>query len=399
MVRIDCPESINGYLLKIRFKQWGKLWTPGSLHLHPIQKAAQIELRDYRIGSALYQMPIPSPVKNRIIGKRYSLKKRLAVRTGKTRQPPTAFLLECYNPDSYTIPLSLSIRSLHKEQIVPFQKLILLEPGFQLVRIPVEEISNVVNLDATFNIELIPNGIGKEITLYFGLMDFVREAAVPAQRGEVKKIKCIVWDLDHTLWDGVLVENGLEELKLKPDMVNIIESLDRRGILHSIASKNDHDQAIDALKRFRIDHFFLYPQISWSPKGDAIQAITRELNIGTDTLLFIDDSEFERQQVHSSCPGVRTLDARNYISLLDMPECQIPATVEGTGRRQMYQVEQHRKEVATTFKEDYKAFLKHCAIKLTITSLDSDNLQRVHELTQRTNQMNFSGNRYSRDLL
>jgi FkbH-like protein len=65
----------------------------------------------------------------------------------------------------------------------------------------------------------------------------------------------------------------------------------------------------------------------------------------------------------------------------------------------MYQVEQHRKEVATTFKEDYKAFLKHCAIKLTITSLDSENLQRVHELTQRTNQMNFSGNRYSRDLL
>ena len=73
MVRIDCPESINGYLLKIRFKQWGKLWTPGSLNLRPIQKAERIERRDHRIGSVLYQIPLPSPVKNSIIGKRYSL--------------------------------------------------------------------------------------------------------------------------------------------------------------------------------------------------------------------------------------------------------------------------------------------------------------------------------------
>ena len=397
MVRIDCPGSINGYLLKIRFKQWGKLWTPGSLNLHPIQKAVQIELRDYRIGSVLYQLPLPSSVKSRIIDKRYSLKKRLAVRTAKTHQSPTAFLLECYNPSDRPIPLSLSVRSLHKEKIVPFQKLISLNPGFQLIRIPFEEISSIVNLDSPFNIELIPNGAEQEITLYFGLMDFVREAA--ASQAETQKIKCVVWDLDNTLWDGVLIENDPAGLKLKPNMANIIESLDRRGILQSVASKNNHDQALEVLKQFRIHHFFLYPQISWSPKGDAIQAIARELNIGADTLLFVDDSEFELQQVRSSCPGVRTLDAKYYTSLLDMPECHAPATAEGIGRRQMYQIEQTRKEVATTFKEDYKAFLKHCDITVTITSLNSDNLQRVHELTQRTNQMNFSGNRYSRDLL
>src|SRR6202020_3327875 len=62
MVRINCPTSINGYLLKIRFKQWGKLWTPGSLNLRPIQKAARIERRDYRVGTILYQIPLPTPV-------------------------------------------------------------------------------------------------------------------------------------------------------------------------------------------------------------------------------------------------------------------------------------------------------------------------------------------------
>lgn len=397
IVRIDCPESVNGYLLKIRFKQWGKLWTPGSLNLRPIQAAARIEHRDYRVGTVLYQIPLPAPVKNLVIDKRYSLKKKLAIRTVKTPLSPTAFLLECYNPANREVPLSISIRSSDKEQIIPFQKLVSLAPGFQLVRIPFEEISSIVDLGSHFGIELIPNGTEQEITLYFGLMDFVQESVVP--QAKTGKVKCVVWDLDNTLWDGVLVEDGATALQLKPGIVSIIESLDRRGILQSIASKNNHDQAVEVLKQLHIDHFFLYPQISWSPKGEAVQTIARELNIGIDTLLFVDDSEFELQQVRSSCPDVRILDAKHYASLLDIPECQVPITAEGAGRRQMYQVEHNRKEAATTFKEDYKAFLKHCEIKLTITSLDSGNLQRVHELTQRTNQMNFSGNRYNRDLL
>jgi FkbH-like protein len=65
----------------------------------------------------------------------------------------------------------------------------------------------------------------------------------------------------------------------------------------------------------------------------------------------------------------------------------------------MYQVERDRQDIATNFKDDYKEFLKYCNIQLTIRPLTEENLDRVHELTQRTNQMNFSGNRYDRDLL
>ncbi len=397
MVRVDCPSSINGYLLKIRFKQWGKLWTPGSLNLYNLEKADRIENRDYRIGTILYQLPLPKPIKSAVVGKRYSLKKRQATRSVSEHKAPTAFVLECYNPTNHSIPLSITFRTFRKEEKIPFQKLIALAPGFQLVRIPFEEISSVINLDSPFNVELIPNDIGEEITLYFGLMEFVQEVQLPAVKNG--KIKCVVWDLDNTLWDGVLVEDGAEKLRLKPGIVDIIETLDRRGIIQSIASKNNYDPAIQTLKHFQIDHFFLCPQISWSPKGEAIQTIARQLNIGIESLLFVDDSDFELQQVGSSCPEVRVLDARNYESLLEMKECQVPITTESMNRRKMYQVEFDRKEVAASFRDDYKAFLKHCDIKLTITPLTDENLERVHELTQRTNQMNFSGNRYDRDLL
>jgi hypothetical protein len=60
MVRIECPEASNSYLLKIRFKQWGKLWAPASIRLHPIDKALKLEQRDHRIGSTLYQISLPT---------------------------------------------------------------------------------------------------------------------------------------------------------------------------------------------------------------------------------------------------------------------------------------------------------------------------------------------------
>src|ERR1700704_3971798 len=59
MVRVDCASSVNGYLLKIRFKQWGKLWTPGNISLRSLPRATRIEQRDYRFGAVLHQLPIP----------------------------------------------------------------------------------------------------------------------------------------------------------------------------------------------------------------------------------------------------------------------------------------------------------------------------------------------------
>jgi FkbH-like protein len=405
MVRIDCPEALNSYVLRISFKRWGKLWTPGNVHLRSVEKALAIERRDYRIGTLLYQLPVPAPVKGVVTGKRYSLKKRLAYRTTTSELLPTSFLLECYNPGTRSVPLSLTVRSINEKARIPFQKLIELRPGFQRVRVPYLEIARVLDLKVPFNVELIPNDDSNEVTLFFGLMDFVREILAPETSSKTKtedqpkKVKCVVWDLDNTLWDGILVEDGADKLTLKPGIRRVIEEFDQRGILQSIASKNNSDEALAVLKKFEIDEYFLSPQISWRPKSDAVQAIARELNIGIDSLLFVDDSEFELQQVSAALPDVRTIDARRYMEITDLEECQVPVTEESRNRRKMYRVETQRRDAAESFADDYLAFLRHCEIRLNIRPMIEENLQRVHELTQRTNQMNFSGNRYDRSVL
>ena len=95
--------------------------------------------------------------------------------------------------------------------MMAFQMLVELTPGFHRVRVPLDEISQMVDVRAPFNIELTSNNVADGTTLYFGLMEFVRE--VHPREQKTKKIKCVVWDLDNTLWDGVLVEDGADTVK------------------------------------------------------------------------------------------------------------------------------------------------------------------------------------------
>ena len=397
MVRVACAEAPNSYILKIRFKRWGKLWSPGNIRLHSAMRAEKIEQRDYQIGTVLYQLPVPSGLKVVVAGQRYRFKKRLANRPERDGDLPTSFLVECYNPQSYSITISLTMRSTSEDRPTAFQSLIHCAPGFNRVRFPVQEIRKLLDVRSPFNIDLTPNNVEDGTTLYFGLMEFVQEAA--QVRENTKTVKCIVWDLDNTVWTGTLVEDGLLNLRLKADIAQVLQVLDSRGILHSIASKNHYEEAMQALKSFKIDELFICPQISWRPKSEGIGTIARELNIGTDSLLVVDDSQFELEQIKAAYPEVRVLDALQYRSLPNMMECQVPVTAESKERRKMYHVEAKRQEMAVDFGDDYMAFLSHCQIQLSICHMTEENLDRVHELTQRTNQMNFSGNRYTRDVL
>jgi FkbH-like protein len=400
MVRIKSPSAVNSYLLKIRFKRWGKLWTPGNVRLHAADKAERLEKRDHRIGNAIQRLPLPTLVKITATTKRYGFKKKMASSSSNSPELPTCFLVECYNPEPHNVRLSLTMRPTDEHSMMPFQKLINLAPGFHRVRVPIEEITALVDLQQPFGIELIPADEEGETTLYFGLMDFVTELPESKKADQAtKKIKCVVWDLDHTLWDGVLVEDGAERLRLKTGIADVIQTLDQRGILHSIASKNNPEEALAVIRKFQLDHYFLCPQISWRPKSQGIQAIAQQLNIGMESILFLDDSEFELKEVEAACPEVQTLNAARYRTLPDRNDCKVPVTAESQQRRKLYQVEANRQSLAQSFSHDYMAFLRHCQIRLTVRSMTEENLERVHELTQRTNQMNFSGNRYDRDVL
>ena len=398
MVRVECPEALNTYLLKIRFRRWAKLWAPGNICLSSLASAHKRERNDHVLGSFLYRLPLPRALRNRLTTARYSHKKRQASRLAPSLETPTCFLLECFNPGQ-PVSLSLTMRSEDKGAI-PFEHLINVTPGFHRVRIPFADIASVLDVRRPFHVDVVPNDLMEEAELCFGAMDFVRERTVLTEPDKKPAaIKCVVWDLDNTLWDGILVEDGIDHLRLKRGVAEVIAELDRRGILHSIASKNNPDEALEALRRFGLHEFFLSPQISWQPKSAGIQTICSRLNIGIDTLLFIDDSKFELEEVTITCPGIRVVPADQYLQLPDLKICQVPVTAESQTRRQMYRVENERQSLAESFGQDYNAFLRHCQIHLTVRPLAEENLERVHELTQRTNQMNFSGNRYDKDLL
>ena len=175
--------------------------------------------------------------------------------------------------------------------------------------------------------------------------------------------------------------------------------LDNRGILLSIASKNNEADVLEVLNNFGILNYFLYPQISWNPKSQSIFNISKQLNIGLDSIAFIDDQPFEREEIKSSLPDVTVIKADNYLNLLNLPEFDVPITEESKKRRSMYREQINRNEYLESFGGDYFKFLKDCKIKLFLRDMNSENINRVFELAQRTNQMNFSGRRYQKSEL
>lgn len=114
-----------------------------------------------------------------------------------------------------------------------------------------------------------------------------------------QKIKCVVWDLDNTLWDGILTEG--DDVQLRDGIIDIIKTLDERGILQSVASKNNFEDAYKKLEELGVAEYFLYPQINWNPKSEAVKKIAENINLGIDSFAFIDDSEFEREEVLTAC--------------------------------------------------------------------------------------------------
>ena len=215
---------------------------------------------------------------------------------------------------------------------------------------------------------------------------------------EEQPIKCVVWDLDNTIWDGVLLED--EQVFLRAGIPEILRSTDERGILLSIASRNDHDVALAKLKELGIEDYFLYPQINWSNKSLSIQNIAKSLNIGLDTFAFVDDEPFERDEVNHVLPEVLCFDATDLSSLLAHPR-MTPRfiTAESKYRRHMYQSDKNRKEAEAKFTGPSEEFLKQLDMAFKIKRAQEEDLKRAEELTVRTHQLNATGYTYSYDEL
>lgn len=200
--------------------------------------------------------------------------------------------------------------------------------------------------------------------------------------------KCVVWDLDQTLWDGVALEG---EVRVKPEARRTVEVLDRRGILHSIASRGDEDLAVRILRENGLEAYFLSPKINWLAKSGNIVAVSKELGIPLEAMAFIDDDPFEREQVAFMLPQVLVIDAAKAAALPDMPEFSPGAlTAEAGSRRLFYQAEQERKRASSRFRTR-EEFLRSCAMRLKVRSMTEADIPRVKELATRTHQLNTTG--------
>jgi FkbH-like protein len=224
------------------------------------------------------------------------------------------------------------------------------------------------------------------------------EQDINSKQKDKKVIKCVVWDLDNTLWHGVLLEH--EKVSLRENIVNLIQTLDSRGILQSIASKNESATAIAKLEEFGLKEYFLYPQINWNSKASSIKEIATSLNIGLDAIAFIDDQLFELEEVKFTLPEILCINAEEIGKILDMPVMNPRFVTEDSRiRRLMYISDIERQNAEKEFVGTADEFLATLNMNFTISSAKEEDLQRAEELTLRTNQLNTTGYTYSYDEL
>ena len=207
-------------------------------------------------------------------------------------------------------------------------------------------------------------------------------------------MKCLVWDLDNTLWQGTLLEDG--RVRLPDELRAVVMDLDSRGILQSIASQNDHDLAWAELERLGVAEYFVLPQIGWEPKSTSVRRIADQLRFAYDTMAFIDDQPAQRAEVAFHLPEVRCYDAGRAPWLTRLPEFGAGNVTEDSARRRlMYQAGLRREAARRDFAGPDEEFLRSLRIEMAILRADRAQLARVEELTLRTSQMHATGVHYS----
>lgn len=210
----------------------------------------------------------------------------------------------------------------------------------------------------------------------------------------ITPVKCVVWDLDGTLWRGVLGEG--DDVSLAEGVRDAVIALDARGILQSVASRNDAEPANRRIAALGLGEYFLSPQIGWSEKTASLEALARELSLPLDAFLFLDDDPFEREAVLFAHPEVRCAGADAIATLLDRPDLKpLHVTEDGRRRRQSYQQGAALRRDEAEFVGPRIEFLRTLGMTLTVAPATEADLERAAELTVRTHQLNTTGRTFS----
>ena len=260
-----------------------------------------------------------------------------------------------------------------------------------------------VNTDMVLSIDLLPD-------IAAGTVDLIG-----ALYGRIKK--CLILDLDNTIWGGVIGDDGVENIQLGAlgigkaftEFQYWIKKLKNRGIILAVCSKNTESVVMEAFGRhpdmvLSAEDIAVF-KVNWDNKVENIRQIQAQLNIGFDSMVFLDDNPFERNMVREGIPGIVVpelpVDPADYLEYLYTLNLFETASLsdEDRERTRLYQV-QARREVEKQQYGDEESFLAGLDMLSGVESFNRFNIPRVAQLTQRSNQFNLRTVRYTEaDLL
>ncbi len=209
------------------------------------------------------------------------------------------------------------------------------------------------------------------------------------------KIKLVIWDLDNTLWDGTVFYKDKEAIEIKPGTKAALKELDKRGITSVVCSKNDYKDAEEMLQRFEIKQYLKECKIGWGLKSKAVRELIESAHVQPEETIFIDDDAFQRAEVESAVQGINTLELKDPIDVLNV-EGVIPENATEIDKERVILLKQQRdrEEAEKNFTGSYGDFLKTCAIRMRARFAKEEDLLRVVQLLNRTNELNATGNKY-----
>lgn len=226
--------------------------------------------------------------------------------------------------------------------------------------------------------------------------------------------KCIVLDLDNTLWGGIVGEDGIEGIKLGPtpegrpfwEFQKYLLSLFGRGVILAINSKNNPEDALRVFREHPYDvlkeEHFAAMRINWEDKIANMKSLAQELNIGLDSFVFFDDDKMNREFVRAALPEVTVVDLPEdpalYVkTLMDLDVFHtFQLTEEDRERGKMYAQDRQRKVLSETA-TDLTEYLRGLQMVVTIERASPLTIPRIAQLTQKTNQFNMTTRRYSEE--
>ena len=206
-----------------------------------------------------------------------------------------------------------------------------------------------------------------------------------------ENVKLVIWDLDDTFWTGTLAEGGMTPVDRNKD---IVVTLAQRGIVSAICSKNDSAVAEAELRRMGMWEWFVFPKIAFGPKGQSIASIIEQANLRPDNVLFIDDNIMGLEEAKHYNPGIMTADPTEILDdLLSLPQ------LAGKDDASLSRLNQYKSLERKTVERESSSlgnidFLRQCDIRVEFDYDFAAQFDRVVELANRSNQLNFTKSRF-----